>query len=152
MTIEKAATADSPILTRISMESKAYWGYTPEQMQGWAGDLTVSESYIDNNYVYKLVADDAIIGYYSYFKKDEKTIKLDNLFILPEHINKGFGRLLMEDFLIRIRNTDAKRVVLDSDPNAERFYAKVGFKKVGEIPTTIPGRHLPVMEMELNAL
>lgn len=91
--------------------------------------------------------DEKIIGYYSFFHESENTLKLDNLFVLPEFIGKGFGKILMNDFFIRLKNIDVEKVVLNSEPNAEEFYKKFGFVKVGQIETSIKDRYLPIMEL-----
>jgi len=132
------------------MRSKAVWGYSKEQMTQWSDQLTISKPYIETNVVFKLQIGDRIVGYYSYFFVDEITVKLDNLFILPECIGNGIGKYLIEDFLDRVRKTEAKKVVLDSEPNAEKFYSKFGFRKVGQIETSIKNRYLPVMELQLS--
>ncbi|MFG4004346.1 GNAT family N-acetyltransferase [Flavobacterium aquidurense] len=150
MTIQKAIPSDHEILTQITKKSKAYWGYSNEQIEIWAQFLTVSKEYIETNPVYNLVAEDQIVGYYSFFHESENTIKLDNLFVLPEFIGKGFGKVLMNDFLLRIQDQNVQKIVLNSESNAEIFYAKFGFIKVGQIETSIKDRYLPVMELRIN--
>lgn len=147
MIIEKATVKDHEILTQITKKSKAYWGYSSEQIEIWSQFLTVSKEYIQKNSVFNLVDNDKIIAYYSFFHESENTIKLDNLFVLPEFIGKGFGKLLMDDFLIRIKNNNVEKVILNSEPNAEEFYSKLGFVKVGQIETSIKDRYMPIMEL-----
>jgi GNAT superfamily N-acetyltransferase len=149
MKIEKASINDNEILTEITKKSKAYWGYSEEQILKWNDNLTISKDYIENNSAYKLVNNDKIIGYYSYIAKEEKNVILDNLFVLPEYIGKGFGKYLMADFLNRARNDKFEKITLDSEPNAENFYLKIGFKKIGEFETSIKNRFMPIMEMSL---
>ena len=55
----------------------------------------------------------------------------------------------MNDFLKRMQDEKCKKVTLDSEPNAEIFYQKLGFKKVGEFETSIKNRFMPIMEMKL---
>ncbi len=149
MKIEKADIADNEILTSITKKSKAYWGYSAEQIQKWDKNLTISEEYIRGNNTFKLTDNDLIIGYYSCIFENEKTVKLDNLFILPEHIGKGFGKYLLLDFLKKMKEEKIERIILDSEPNAEEFYAKMGFVKIGEFETSIKDRFMPIMEMKL---
>lgn len=149
MTIEKANIIDDEILTSITKKSKAFWGYSAEQIEKWNKNLTISKDYIKEHNVYKLTVNNLIIGYYSYFFKDEKEIELDNLFILPEYIGKGLGKYLVLDFLNRIKDQKVERIILDSEPNAEDFYAKMGFVKIGEFETSIKNRFMPIMEMKL---
>lgn len=149
MTIEKAKITDNETLTAITKKSKAFWGYSPEQIQEWDKNLTISQDYIKEHNVYKLTVNNLIIGYYSYVFKDEKEIELDNLFVLPEYIGKGLGKYLVLDFLSRIKDQKAERIILDSEPNAESFYSKMGFVKIGEFETSIKNRFMPIMEMKL---
>ena len=149
MTIEKANSADNEILTEITKKSKAYWGYSEEQILQWNSNLTISIDYIEKNDVFKLVSQNKIIGYYSYIKEENHKVQLDNLFVLPEYIGKGFGKYLMNDFLERMQNSKCKKIILDSEPNAEKFYQKMGFVKIGEFETSIKNRFMPIMELKL---
>lgn len=147
MITQKANPDDHKILTEITKKSKAYWGYSDEQIEIWSEFLTVTKEYIETKSVYNLIIDDQIVGYYSFFHESENIIKLDNLFVLPDFIGKGFGKMLLNDFFIRLKNIDVEKVILNSEPNAEEFYTKFGFVKVGQIETSIKDRYLPIMEL-----
>lgn len=150
MNIEKANSNDHEILTEITKKSKAFWGYSEEQMMQWNDALTITQEYIQTNFAYKQTKENQVIGYYSYFNSETAIIKLDNLFVLPEYIGKEFGNHLMQDFLNRIKeNHDIKKVTLDADPNVEKFYQKFGFKTIGQLETSIKNRFLPIMELNL---
>ena len=149
MTIQKAIPGDHEILTQITKKSKAYWGYSNEQIEDWSPFLTVTEEYIETNSVFNLMLDNEIVGYYSFFHESENSLKLDNLFVLPDFIGKGFGKLLMNDFLVRLQDLSVQKVVLNSEPNAESFYIKFGFVKIGQIETSIKDRYLPIMELKM---
>ena len=149
MTIQKVIPSDHEILTQITKKSKAYWGYSNEQIEDWSPFLTVTEEYIETNSVFNLMLDNQIIGYYSFFHESENSIKLDNLFVLPDFIGKGFGKLLMNDFLVRLQDLSVQKIVLNSEPNAESFYIKFGFVKIGQIETSIKDRYLPIMELKI---
>ena len=150
MTIEKAISSDHQILTEITKKSKAYWGYSDEQIENWSQFLTVTPTYIETNLVYKLTIEDKLAGYYSFLYQDETTVKLDNLFVLPEYIGKGLGRILMNHFLLGIDKTIVDKITLNSEPNAELFYTKLGFIKTGEIETSIKNRYMPIMELNIK--
>lgn len=149
MNIQKATPENHIRLKEITKKSKAFWGYSEEQLLKWDNNLTVTEAYIENNPVFNLVEEDIIIGYYSYIKEETNQVILDNIFILPEYIGKGFGSFLMNDFLERMRSEKCQKITLDSEPNAEQFYQKLGFKKIGEFETSIKNRFMPIMEMKL---
>ncbi len=147
--IVRSTLEDNEILTEITKESKAYWGYSDEQMEDWSELLTITKDYIETNAVYKLLVDNLTVGFYSYIYLNEDLVKLDNLFVLPNHIGSGLGKLLMNDFLKRIKNTERKKIILESEPNVEKFYEYFGFIKIGQIETAIKGRYLPIMELKI---
>ncbi|MEO8532679.1 MAG: GNAT family N-acetyltransferase [Flavobacterium sp.] len=149
MNIQEAKPEDNIQLTEITKKSKAYWGYSEEQILKWSNNLTITIEYIESNAVFKLIDKNEIVGYYSYLKEENHQVKLDNLFVLPEYIGKGFGTYLMKDFLERMRTENCQKIILDSEPNAEKFYRKIGFKKIGEFETSIKNRFMPIMEMNL---
>ena len=43
------------------------------------------------------------------------------------------------------------RVRVIADPHAEAFYQCMGMVRTGAIPSLIPGRELPVLELSLEA-
>ena len=150
MKIEKAKNTDASEITELTIRSKSYWNYSKEQIEEWKNDLTVTSDYIEKKEVYKLIDNTILIGYYSYYKLNEKDVKLENLFIEPRFIGQGYGKLLISDFLQRIKKTAYKKVTLDADPNSEKFYLCIGFQSVGQLKSAIKGRFLPIMEMEVN--
>lgn len=150
MEIIKAEITDNEILTTITKMSKAYWGFPEDILNEWEQLLSVTKDYIEKNKVFKLVHNNQIIGYYSYFPIDENTIKLDNIFILPEFIGKGFGKILMNDFLKNIRQLGTIKITLDAEPNAEEFYKTFGFKTIGKLESSIKDRYLPIMVLQIG--
>lgn len=151
MTIERATRTDSKTLTELTMRSKSHWDYSMQQIEKWRDDLTISKDYITEKEVYKLIdSENKIIGYYSYFLINEVKVKLENLFVEPKFIGCGYGKMLMNDFIERIRKTRTEKIILESDPNAENFYKKIGFKVIGKLETSIKNRFLPIMELKIK--
>ena len=151
MKIEKTIRTDAKELTELTIRSKSHWDYSKQQIEKWRDDLTVSETYIIEKEVYKLIDDkNKIIGYYSYFKIDELNIKLENLFVEPKFIGCGYGKMLMSDFLERVKKTKSEKIILDADPNVEKFYEHIGFKVIGQLETSIKDRFLPIMELKIK--
>ena len=149
MEILRANSEDHKILTNITIDSKAFWGYSQNQIEIWKDDLTISETYINENEVYKLILENEIIGYYSILKISENVFKLDNLFLYQKYIGKGFGNILMNHFLEKVKFSEAKEIILDSEPNAEEFYEKFGFKTYTKLESSIKNRFLPQMKLIL---
>ena len=71
------------------------------------------------------------------------------MFIKPEKIGKGLGAFLLQHLLDEITKLGHHKIVLFADPNAERFYEKMGFQVIGSKPTQDNARFLPIMELNL---
>lgn len=143
--ILRASARDSIVLTDITRKSKAHWEYGDEQMELWADELTVPEEYIDEFETYKVVVEGEIVGYYSFIHTDPDTILLDNMFVLPAYIGKGYGRTMMEHFLLRVEELGMHKIILDADPHAEKFYQRFGFEVIEKYESSVKGRYIPVM-------
>ena len=149
MKITKAEIKDAKSLTALAIQSKAYWGYSKNQIEAWREELTVTTNYIERNSVFKLCNLNEIVGFYAFYLK-ENFAEIDLLFISPKYIRKGFGEILLRDCLNRIKNTKAIKVISDADPNAEEFYKRQGFKTVKLKESSIKNRFPSVMEMKLQ--
>jgi putative acetyltransferase len=71
---------------------------------------------------------------------------IDALFIAPEHLRRGGGRLLVEHArkLKGVLRVD----VNEQNPQAVRFYVTQGFRVVGRSPVDDAGRPFPVLHMQ----
>lgn len=150
--IEKATKKDHLKLTEITVDGKAFWGFSKEELSKWKNELTITPKYIAENKTYNLVLDSSIIGYYSFLKIDENTFLLDNLFLFQNVISKGFGKLLMQDFLKRAKTLNISTIILEAEPNAEKFYKKFGFSTYDRRESLIKGRFLPKMKLDLTSI
>ena len=139
---------DAKTISEVALKSKAYWGYTNEQLESWIDELTITSEYISKNssYVYKL--NENIVGFYIIEMLNMTTISLEFLFVLPEFIGKGIGHQLISHAIEKARNLKGFVLNTLSDPNAESFYAKYGFKTISHHESSIPDRFLPEMELE----
>lgn len=150
--ILKALAADAKKLTQLALRSKAYWKYSKEQLESWKEELTVTKEYLQVHHVFKAVKNDIIVGFYTFKNLDPQNIKLDFFFVDPKYINQGFGKILMLDFLDRINTSKHKRVTVLSDPNAQKFYSKFGFRVTKTVESSIKNRFLPIMEKKLKTV
>lgn len=150
MKIIPATPQDADALTQLTFRSKAHWGYTSEQMEQWREDLTISPDYIEKHTVYLIQSGNQVKGYFSLCQISSKEVELDNLFIDPEFMGLGLGKALLRDCLKKIQSLGYNKVILYADPNAEKFYEKHGFKTVDQLPSAVPNRFLPMMELQLQ--
>jgi len=143
-----ATPSDAHVLTEIALESKAHWGYTAEQMENWREDLTILPKTFESWRGSKYIIDEEIVGFYLLNRVNARTCYLEFLFVKPKFIGKNIGKQLIEHAIISCRTNSCEVLNVLSDPNAESFYTKHGFKTMYQKESSIPGRFLPEMEIE----
>ena len=139
-------------LTTVAMRSKAHWGYSPQFMEACRDELRVTPERIEAESTRYFVAetDGRTVGYYAIERLTQTKWELEAMFVEPESIGKGFGRLLVEHAKETAAKLGAEELVIQGDPNAEYFYVAAGGVKVGERESqSIPGRFLPLFSIPL---
>ena len=145
--MRRAVPGDAEALSGLAFAAKGYWGYPARWMESWREDLTISPGFVRGNEVHVAVADGEPAGFYALVGEGRRS-ELEHLWVLPGRIGTGLGRLLFGHAMRRA----AERVVeIESDPNAEAFYLKMGARRAGENVYEIEGkeRALPVLVVEL---
>ena len=137
-------------LTRIAFAAKAHWGYPKRWMEIWAPELTFRPEYFMENESWAAIDGEKPIAFYTLQDKNGNAW-IENLWVLPEFIGKGIGKMLFQHAVELARQREYKILQLESDPNAIGFYQKMGMQKIGERRYELEGqsRSLPTMEMKL---
>ncbi len=149
ITIRYAQKGEAVAITDLKMISKASNGYTQAFMDACRDELTVTESDIENFEIWVAIDKSKIVGMLDIQFGQQPGI-LEALFVDPDAKGLGIGRLLFEKCLSRAKALGVDEFVLDSDPEAQAFYEKMGMQKTGEVPSgSIAGRFLPRMTMIL---
>ena len=150
--IRRARHEETAILSDLARRSKAHWGYPKEFMELCREELTISSDYLDEHASFVLEADGEIVGFGTLEHLTAARVELGHLFVDPSRIGFGFGRALMAHILGAARDGGYRVLEIQSDPHAEAFYRASGACRVGLKPSTsIPGRELPLMEIDLSA-
>lgn len=150
MTIRRARLDETQPLSELAVRSKGYWGYPDEFLEACRDELRVRPE--PNRDYYCIEHDGDIAGFYGLTRIDDDTFELEALFVEPAMIGRGFGRQLLQHALARAGRLGATRMLIQGDPNADRFYRTAGGIKVGERPSgSIPNRLLPLFEIQLKA-
>lgn len=147
--VNKAEVNDITILNKISIESKMYWNYPKEWIDRWLDDLTLTEKDFLDQHVYKIDKSGSIIGFCS-MKEKENAYEIMHLWIKPEFIGMGYGKLLLNDTIKKVV-TNGKVIIVEADPNSESFYSSQGFITFDKTESYPKGRFLPIMKKQLPA-
>jgi N-acetylglutamate synthase-like GNAT family acetyltransferase len=140
-------------LTNLALRSKAHWGYDAAFMEACREELTISHEHLTSASFEVMELDGCVMGLYALEppEGDPGPAELDLFFLEPACMGRGLGRVMMNRALARARQSGFRRLLVQSDPHAEAFYAAMGFTRVGVRPSdSIAGRVLPVMERSLE--
>jgi len=74
--------------------------------------------------------------------------ELDDLFVEPDSMGLGVGRLLVDDVVTRAAAASASHVDVIANPNAVGFYERLGFEITGQASTRFGAA--PRMSLQLS--
>ncbi len=150
--IRPARPDEAEYITEMTMRAKAYWGYDANFLAACRPGLTITPEYIASHPVYVAEDDGTVIGFYSMDEEIlQQQVELDFLFIAPEVIGKGVGRWLWQHAVDNARQRGYRLMRIVADPNAERFYQRMGAVTVGAVPPEARARRmLPLMHFMLT--
>jgi len=152
--IRPARAGEAQALSALCFRSKAHWGYDAPLMAQSRASLTITPDLIATGRVLVAVDDrDVALGMASLAPLNDGTWDLLHMFVEPPAIGTGAGRLLFRAITQLALSLGAVRLSIQSDPNAEAFYVRMGARRVGEAPSdAIAGRLLPMLEYTLDDL
>ena len=151
MEIQRATPGDAEALSRVSFAAKRHWGYPEHWMERWRESLTITPEFVERNQVYAATLNEEILGFYA-LAGEGREIQLEHLWVSPERIGTGVGRLLFDHAVRRAASLGAVTLRIEADPNAEGFYRRMGAAHVGETSYPIDGqrRTLPLLALEVE--
>ncbi len=155
VSLDKVKPAEAGYLTELAMRSKKHWGYSDDFMRACRKELTLTPQQIKTGEldVMAAVKDEVITGFYALAQLSPKLFELHALFVEPEFIGTGIGRVLIRHAIDRVASQGGESLTIQGDPNAERFYLAAGGKPIGfKKSGSIPGRQLPLFRIDINPL
>ena len=149
VTIRRARPEEARGLSDVALRSKAHWGYDPGFLERAERELTVRAIDLALGRTFVAERDGAVVGFYG-LEYEAPELGLAYMFAEPRHIGSGVGAALMAHATAEAKRHGATTLRIESDPNAEAFYLRMGAKRVGEVPSgTEPGRLLPLLQLVL---
>lgn len=143
--VRRARPDEAATLSALALRSKAYWGYEPNFLAACRPELTIRAETIEAGDVYLLEEGRRAVGFYS-LARWKADIELSHFFVDPPYIGSGAGRALWEHAVERACALGFERLLIQSDPNAEGFYLRLGAHRIGDVPSSArEGRLLPLL-------
>jgi GNAT superfamily N-acetyltransferase len=135
-------------LTELAVRAKSHWGYDVDFLDSARRDLMLDADSIRAADIYVLVRDDVRIGFYGLLGRPPQG-RLEWMFIEPEHIGHGYGRVMWDDAVERAAAAGFTELEIESDRFAEPFYLAMGAERIGATPSPVDGAPLPVLRVHL---
>ena len=148
--IHRAPPERAAQLSALTIRSLAYWGYSPEQLRIFERELRLSPRDLESGAAGQLELAGSILGFYLLVPHDCDTVELERLFVEPSWLRRGVGSRLLEHACDTARDWGFERVTILANPHAEGFYRARGAVRIGEGPSSLPGRSLPLLELTLG--
>ncbi len=149
--IRRALFDEAALISELALRSKAHWGYDSQFIEDCRSELTLTPASVADGLVYVAEHDGRVVGFYSLFRLSLTDVELSHLFVEPDFIGRGCGRLLWQHAVECAARLGCARLTIESDPSAEPFYLKVGARRAGEKASTLrPGRRLSLLSYSIT--
>ena len=145
--VRRARQEEARALLELAVRSKAHWGYSGEFLRRWREVMEIDEGFVARNPVFVAEVGGRPVGFHGVSGAPPEGT-LDVLFVEPSFIGRGVGRLLWEHALVTARELGFTRLLIESEPEAEGFYLRMGAVRVGSSTSPLdPSRILPVLRV-----
>lgn len=137
------------------MKSKAHWGYDERFMVACEAELTVHPHELQEKPGKAIWNEGVCSGFYILAPEEDgeggaMQIALDLLYVDPDRMGEGLGRLLFKEAVSQAKSMGATAITVVADPHAVAFYEHMGAIPIGKVPSgSIPGRTLPLLRLGL---
>lgn len=134
-----ALKCDLPVLNtlmRVSKEAAGGSNYTQEYLDKFMEKLSVTPEVLAISKIKILYVGQEVAGFYSFYINDDTKLELDNFFLAPVFLYKGYGKILWDHCLNTAKEYQGRAYfVLWSSLEAIHFYQKRGCIQIGERPS-----------------
>jgi N-acetylglutamate synthase-like GNAT family acetyltransferase len=150
--IRRAHEGEDVALTALVLRSvQQTWGYSDEFMAWEPDDIVITPAHLRDMITYVLEVDGQLAGVYV-LRGEAPTMELSRMMIEPEMTRQGLGRIFWDHAVETARRLGVRELTIDSDPNAEGFYQRMGAVTIGQhewSPPMLPGWHVKIMTYQI---
>jgi len=135
VTVRPAHASERDALEALQRRSSMHRPLYRKQLAAHSDAIELPAEHIAAGHV--RVAEDlgAIVGFAVLFERSGDACELDGLFVEPQRMRGGVGRLLVQDAARIARRRGATRIDVVANPQAVEFYEAVGFSATGATQT-----------------
>lgn len=130
MRLRAACPDEAEALSALIMRSKAHWGYNAAFLAACRNELRLLRDEVVARRTVVAERDGTPVGVAT-LDGDPPDGALGLLFVEPDAIGRGVGRVLHRHVLTEASRLGFERVTIESDPHAEGFYLAMGAQRQG---------------------
>jgi N-acetylglutamate synthase-like GNAT family acetyltransferase len=149
--IRRATPDEALLLHELTQRSVLHWGYEAEFLDWEPQAIAVTPDLIASGHFYVLEENGRIVGYHGLLGEPPEVV-LDKLFVEPDQIGMGRGKVLWQHAAATARELGAEVMTFAADPHAAPFYRAMGAEWTHEEPTSRPGWTLQMFRYSLAPL
>lgn len=150
LTIAPAQADDCSCLSALAFAAKAHWGYPVQWLEAWRQELTLTPDQLSDWWVYLARSEHDALGFYA-LGVAGSIGSIEHFWVAPRYHGHGVGRALFRHLIRQALTLHLALVEIESDPNAETFYRRMGAQPAGCVCRPVLGEHrvLPVLHLPL---
>ena len=133
--LRPARMDEAAALEDLMREASMIWDDHREDLLAHPDAIEVPRADLREGRVRGHEVDGTVTGFATVLPLPDGSAELDALFVRPALMRHGIGARLVEDAARGAREAGAPLLVVTANPRAEAFYARCGFRTVGEAPT-----------------
>ncbi|MFG2282467.1 GNAT family N-acetyltransferase [Streptomyces asoensis] len=142
ISIRPARNEEASYLSDLALRSKGHWGYDAAFLASCREELTLRGAELASRRTAVVERDGSIVGFTTFEGEPPQGV-LGMMFVDPDAIGQGIGRLLFTHAVETAQSLGFTRFTIDADPNAEPFYEAMGGVPAGRVASgSISGRTL----------
>jgi predicted N-acetyltransferase YhbS len=135
MTIRSARPPERDALEALQRRASLDGPMYRAQLAAHPDAIELPEEQIAAGLVRVAQQDGVVVGFSVLLEQSGEACELDGLFVEPDRMRAGIGRLLVEDAMRIARERGATRIDVVANPQAVAFYEAVGFRTAAHAHT-----------------
>lgn len=147
--VRAARPEEADALAALAVRSKGHWGYPVSLLDRFARTHGLTAEVVAANDVRVVERAGRVRGFSTVLHRGAAAV-LDDLWLDPDEIGRGSGRVLFEDAVTRARTAGASTMEWEAEPGAVGFYERMGGVTTGWATSPL-GRPRPRMCLQLGA-
>lgn len=146
----ESSVDDIDELNNIAFLSESYWGHDKNMMDIFKKEYSLTQEYLKDNKVFKMVLGGNIIGFYA-FNMTQEIPELEYFYLKPEYIGKGYGRILWNEVIKFCKNNKIETFVFVAGSEVKNYYLKMGAEVIKTLSSKLDAkRKIYKFEMKVN--